>query len=47
MESAFVEAHCDGQIEYVLEDKTRVDCLTEDFAVEFDFASKWLKIEYV
>jgi len=30
-----------GISEYVLPDKTRVDCLTKDYAVEFDFASKW------
>ncbi len=30
-----------GQLEYQLNDKTRVDCLTEKYAVEFDFANKW------
>ena len=30
-----------GQIEYELDDLTRVDCLTKDKAVEFDFANKW------
>ncbi|MBQ8475514.1 hypothetical protein IJ531_00470 [bacterium] len=30
-----------GIMEYILPDKTRVDCLTKDYAVEFDFASKW------
>lgn len=30
-----------GIIEYVLEDKTRVDCLTDEFAIELDFAKKW------
>ena len=30
-----------GVSEYILPDKTRVDCLTKDYAVEFDFASKW------
>ena len=30
-----------GQVEYELEDLTRVDCLLEDKAVEFDFANKW------
>ena len=30
-----------GQVEYVLDDKTRVDCLTTNYAVEFDFAQKW------
>ena len=31
----------DGKLEYKLNDKARVDCLTDKFAVEFDFANKW------
>lgn len=30
-----------GRKEAVLWDMTRVDCLTKDYAVEFDFAKKW------
>ncbi len=30
-----------GKTEYVLPDRTRVDCLTDDYAVEVDFARKW------
>lgn len=30
-----------GIIEYKLDDGTRVDCLTDDRAIEFDFANKW------
>ncbi|WP_316347638.1 hypothetical protein [Desulfuromonas acetoxidans] len=30
-----------GETEYRLQDGTRVDCLTDDYAIEFDFASKW------
>ena len=30
-----------GIMEYKLIDDTRVDCLTKDYAVEFDFAQKW------
>ena len=30
-----------GITEYILPDKTRVDCLTKEYAVEFDFAHKW------
>lgn len=30
-----------GQMEVVLNDKARVDCLLPDMAVEFDFAPKW------
>lgn len=31
----------EGITEYELPDKTRVDCLLPDMAVEFDFANKW------
>ena len=31
----------DGKMEYVLKDKTRVDCLTDEYAIEVDFAKKW------
>ena len=30
-----------GATEYRLEDRTRVDCLTDRHAIEFDFAPKW------
>ena len=30
-----------GQLEYKLQDKTRIDCLTSTYAIEFDFASNW------
>ncbi len=30
-----------GITEYKLPDNTRVDCLTETHAIEFDFAKKW------
>lgn len=30
-----------GKAEYILFDKTRVDCLTEEYAIEVDFAKKW------
>ena len=30
-----------GVSEYMLPDKTRVDCVTKDYAIEFDFANKW------
>lgn len=30
-----------GKMEYVLSDKTRVDCLTDEYAIEVDFAKKW------
>lgn len=30
-----------GKMEVVLEDRTRVDCLTDEYAIEVDFAKKW------
>lgn len=30
-----------GQKEVILWDRTRIDCLTKDYAIEFDFAKKW------
>jgi hypothetical protein len=30
-----------GVMEYRLKDKTRVDCLTDKYAIEVDFAKKW------
>ena len=40
-EADYVKAYCKGQVEYRLPDKTRVDCLTEEYAIEFDWAKKW------
>ena len=40
-EADYVHAYCKGTEEYVLPDKTRVDCLTETHACEFDWAKKW------
>ena len=43
-ESSYQHAWCkrhNGIEEYENKDKTRVDCLTEHHAVEFDFAYKW------
>lgn len=39
-QKAWCDAHC-GQQEVILPDKTRVDCLTDTHAIEFDFAHKW------
>jgi hypothetical protein len=33
----------EGQAEVILPDRTRADCLTIDYAIEFDFGSKWAK----
>lgn len=43
-ESSYQHAWCSahkGIEEYENNDKTRVDCLTEYHAIEFDFANKW------
>ena len=40
-EKDYVNMYCTGIKEYVLADKTRVDCLTDEYAIEFDFAKKW------
>jgi len=42
-EAYYVNQWCGdiGQQEVVLWDSTRVDCLTKDYAIEFDFAKKW------
>ncbi|MDP6771670.1 MAG: hypothetical protein QF704_13290 [Anaerolineales bacterium] len=43
-EKEYQECWCDkagGVTEYGLPDKTRVDCLTDEYAIEFDFAEKW------
>lgn len=44
LEKDYQDAWCknhSGITEYVLDDNSRVDCLTKDYAVEFDSASKW------
>ena len=39
-QTQWCKAH-NGTMEYKLSDNTRVDCLTDTLAVEFDFANKW------
>ncbi len=44
VESYYVNQWCTpdfGRKEAILWDMTRVDCLTKDYAIEFDFAKKW------
>lgn len=44
LEKEYQQYWCDahnGVAEFELNDKTRVDCLTDDLAVEVDFAPKW------
>lgn len=43
-EKYYQDIHCSnigGISEYELEDKTRIDCLTDTKAIEHDFAPKW------
>lgn len=40
-EADYVNRYCMGKVEYVLPDRTRIDCLTETHAIEFDFGRKW------
>ena len=43
-EAYYVDNWCTsdfGKKEFLLWDKSRCDCLTKDYAIEFDFASKW------
>ncbi|MCP3673966.1 MAG: hypothetical protein GY829_05795 [Gammaproteobacteria bacterium] len=40
-EADYVKNHCKGVIEKVLPDKTRVDCLTNTHAIEYDYGHKW------
>jgi len=39
-QSEWCKAH-NGQVEVVLPDRTRCDCLTNTHAIEFDFGNKW------
>lgn len=39
-EQDYVNYYCQGQIEYLLWDLTRVDCLTEEEAQEYDWGKK-------
>ncbi len=40
-EKDYVQKYCKGAIEFVLSDKTRIDCLTDEYAIEYDWAHKW------
>lgn len=44
VESYYVNQWCNssfGKKEFRLWDMTRVDCITKEYAIEFDFAKKW------
>jgi hypothetical protein len=40
-ERFYQDKYCQGIKEYVLSDRTRVDCVTDTHAIEYDFAKKW------
>ena len=40
-EADYVNMYCKGKIEYRLSDGTRIDCLTNEYAIEYDWAKKW------
>ena len=40
-EKDYVNKYCEGTTAVILNDHTRVDCLTKEYAFEFDFAKKW------
>jgi len=43
-EKYYQEKYCPAgpdKTDVVLSDRTRVDCLTDEYAIEFDFANKW------
>lgn len=40
-EAWYVDRFCEGKIEHVLPDRTRVDCLTTTHAIEYDWGAKW------
>ncbi len=42
-ESWYVEQSCQGEIEVTLPDRSRVDCLTDTHAIEYDFTNKGLE----
>lgn len=44
LEKEYQEVWCNankGEMEVVLQDNARVDCVTQTHAIEFDFAPKW------
>lgn len=40
-EKYYQKRNCAGITEFRLPDKTRIDCLTDEYAIEYDFANKW------
>lgn len=42
-ESEYVKETCKGIIEYKVAKRKRVDCLTKNYAIEYDFSNKWFE----
>ena len=40
-ERYYQEKFCTGKLEVALEDRTRIDCETSHYAIEYDFAKKF------
>jgi len=40
-EAAYLADHCAGETEYTLPDDTRVDCLTDEYAIEYEMGPRW------
>lgn len=40
-EAEYRDAWCQGETETILSDGTRADCITDQYAIEIDFAKKW------
>lgn len=40
-EAWYQEKYCSGDKEFTLSDSARVDCLTNRFAIEYDWGKKW------
>lgn len=41
LEKDYQVKHCLGKTEVILQDRTRIDCLTDTHAIEYDFGKKW------
>jgi hypothetical protein len=41
LEKDYQKETCNGVMEYRLDNGCRVDCLTDEYAIEYDFANKW------
>lgn len=42
-EADYVKETCKGLVEYKVGKRKKVDCLTKNFAIEYDFSNKWFE----